>query len=125
MIVLVAIFCVTGASSSVVMGKFSQRGSLHPRRWMIVFWGVATGATAATMLVSGGEQGLEGIQNLTLLASVPFALVMVLMCVSLSRDLRTDPLLNPAEQPVNGSGPSQVSADHPERTGDTPGTRGT
>ena len=105
-IVLVAIFCITGASSSVVMGKFSQRGSLHPRTWMIVFWGVATGATAATMLVSGGEQGLEGIQNLTFLASVPFTAVMVLMCVSLARDLRTDPLLRSAagaEEPAAGS----------------------
>ncbi|WP_228046100.1 BCCT family transporter [Saccharopolyspora montiporae] len=95
-VVLVAIFCITGASASVVMGKFSQRGSLSPRTWVIVFWGIATGATAATMLVSGGTQGLEGVQNLTFLASVPFAVVMVLMCVSLYRDLRTDPLLRPA-----------------------------
>ena len=42
------------------------------------------------MLVSGGEHALEGIQNLTFLASVPFALIMVLMCVSLTKDLRTD-----------------------------------
>lgn len=93
-IVLVAIFFITGAdSASLVMGKFSQRGTIAPSRWMIVFWGVATGAVAAIMLVSGGDHALEGIQNLTFLASVPFALVMVLMCVSLGKDLRTDGLI--------------------------------
>jgi choline-glycine betaine transporter len=60
---------------------------------MIVFWGVATGAVAAIMLVSGGDHALEGIQNLTFLASVPFALIMVLMCVSRGKDLRTDGLI--------------------------------
>jgi choline-glycine betaine transporter len=93
-IVLVAIFFVTGAdSASLVMGKFSQNGAIAPSRWVIVFWGVATGAVAAIMLVSGGADALEGIQNLTFLASVPFALIMVLMCVSLSKDLRSDELI--------------------------------
>lgn len=93
-IVLVAIFFVTGAdSASLVMGKFSQNGAIAPSRWVIVFWGVATGAVAAIMLVSGGADALEGIQNLTFLASVPFALIMVLMCASLSKDLRSDELI--------------------------------
>jgi choline/carnitine/betaine transport len=90
-LVLVAIFFITGAdSASLVMGKFSQNGAIAPSRAVIVFWGVVTGAVAAIMLVSGGEHALEGIQNLTFLASVPFALIMVLMCVSLTKDLRTD-----------------------------------
>ncbi|MDA3625266.1 BCCT family transporter [Saccharopolyspora sp. WRP15-2] len=94
-IVLVAIFFITGAdSASLVMGKFSQRGTISPRKWMIVFWGVATGSVAAIMLMSGGDHALEGIQNLTFLASVPFALVMVLMCVSLTKDLRGDELIH-------------------------------
>lgn len=50
------------------------------------------------MLVSGGEHVLEGIQNLTFVASVPFALVIVLMCVSLGKDLRTDPLIRHQER---------------------------
>ncbi|KAA5834560.1 BCCT family transporter [Saccharopolyspora hirsuta] len=90
-IALVAIFFITGAdSASLVMGKFSQRGTISPRKWVIVFWGVATGSVAAIMLISGEDHALEGIQNLTFLASVPFALVMVLMCASLVKDLRSD-----------------------------------
>ncbi|MER7010747.1 BCCT family transporter [Saccharopolyspora sp. NPDC000359] len=92
--VLVAIFFVSGAdAASVVMGTLSQRGSIDPKRWMVVFWGAATGAVAAIMLVVGGEDALSGIQNLTFLASAPFAVVMVLLCLALMKDLREDPMM--------------------------------
>ncbi|GAA4612476.1 BCCT family transporter [Saccharopolyspora hordei] len=92
--VLVAIFFVSGAdAASVVMGTLSQRGSMEPARWIVVFWGAATGAVAAIMLVIGGEDALSGIQNLTFLASAPFAVVMVLLCVALMKDLREDPMM--------------------------------
>ena len=92
--VLVAIFFVSGAdAASVVMGTLSQRGSIEPNRWMVIFWGAATGAVAAIMLVIGGEDALSGIQNLTFIASAPFAVVMVMLCVSLTKDLRSDPLM--------------------------------
>ncbi|MFH9180102.1 BCCT family transporter [Streptomyces albogriseolus] len=94
--VLVGIFFVSGAdAASVVMGTLSQKGSLEPSRWAVVFWGVVTGAVAAIMLMVGSGQGdaLTGLQNLTILAAAPFVVVMILMCVALMRDLRHDPLV--------------------------------
>ncbi|CAL99429.1 BCCT family transporter [Saccharopolyspora erythraea] len=91
--VLVAIFFVSGAdAASVVMGTLSQRGSIEPSKWVVIFWGAATGAVAAIMLVIGGgqETALQGIQNLTFIGALPFAIIMVLMCVALMRDLRSD-----------------------------------
>ncbi|QUG99460.1 BCCT family transporter [Saccharopolyspora erythraea] len=91
--VLVAIFFVSGAdAASVVMGTLSQRGSIEPSKWVVIFWGAATGAVAAIMLVIGGgqETALKGIQNLTFIGALPFAIIMVLMCVALMRDLRSD-----------------------------------
>ncbi|MBB5154245.1 choline/carnitine/betaine transport [Saccharopolyspora phatthalungensis] len=96
--ILVAIFFVSGAdAASVVMGTLSQRGSIEPSKWVVIFWGAATGAVAAIMLVigSGGgdeEKALEGIQNLTFIGALPFAIVMVLMCVAMLKDLRSDPM---------------------------------
>ncbi|WP_308197878.1 BCCT family transporter [Saccharopolyspora soli] len=93
--ILVAIFFVSGAdAASIVMGTLSQRGSIEPSRWVVIFWGAATGAVAAIMLVIGGgeDKALEGIQNLTFIGALPFAIVMVLMCVALLKDLRSDPL---------------------------------
>ncbi len=92
--VLVAIFFVSGAdAASLVMGTLSERGSIHPSPRVVVFWGVVMGAIAAIMLLVGGDDALTGIQNLTIIMAVPFGLVMVLLCVALTRDLRHDPLI--------------------------------
>ncbi|WP_243790720.1 BCCT family transporter [Saccharopolyspora gloriosae] len=91
--ILVAIFFVSGAdAASVVMGTLSQRGSIEPSRWVVIFWGAATGAVAAIMLVIGGglDDALTGIQNLAFIGALPFAIVMVLLCVALTKDLRSD-----------------------------------
>jgi choline-glycine betaine transporter len=92
--VLVAIFFVSGAdAASMVMGTLSERGSIHPSRGVVVFWGVVMGAIAAVMLLVGGDDALTGIQNLTIIMAVPFGLVMILLCIALTRDLRHDPLI--------------------------------
>ncbi len=93
--VLVAIFFVSGAdAASIVMGSLSQRGTLEPSRWVVVFWGVVMGSVAAIMLLLGEDgAALTGLQNLTIIAALPFALVMAAMAVSLVKDLRHDPIV--------------------------------
>ncbi|HEY0890625.1 MAG TPA: BCCT family transporter [Nocardioides sp.] len=91
---LVAIFFVSGAdAASIVMGTLSEHGTQHPRRPTVIFWGVATGAVAAVMLLVGGEDALTGLQSITIVAALPFVLVMVGLAVALVRDLRQDPLI--------------------------------
>lgn len=90
--ILVAIFFVSGAdAASIVMGSLSQKGTIHPSRGTVVFWGVATGAVAAVMLLVGGKDALNGLQTITIIAALPFLLVMVAMAVALLKDLRRDP----------------------------------
>ena len=90
--VLVAIFFVSGAdAASIVMGSLSERGTIKPGRGTVVFWGVATGAVAAVMLLVGGADALTGLQTITIIAALPFVLVMVGLAVALVRDLRRDP----------------------------------
>jgi choline-glycine betaine transporter len=92
--VLVAIFFVSGAdAASIVMGSLSERGTLAPSRRIVVFWGVVMGAVAAIMLLVGGDDALTGLQNLTIIAALPFALVMVGLAVALAKDLRSDPMV--------------------------------
>ena len=91
---LVAIFFVSGAdAASMVMGTLSQRGTLNPSRWAVVFWGTLTGGIAALLLWSGGSDALSGLQTMTIIAAAPFAVVMIGLCVSLYRDLSSDPLI--------------------------------
>ncbi|QIX25418.1 BCCT family transporter [Nocardioides sp. JQ2195] len=92
--ILVAIFFVSGAdAASIVMGSLSQHGALEPKRAPVVFWGVATGAVAAVMLLIGGDTALNGLKNITIVAAVPFVFVMVGLCISLVKDLSQDPLV--------------------------------
>jgi len=88
-IFLIAIFFVTGAdSASIVMGMLSEHGEEEPRRWIVVFWGVAMGAVAALLLWQGG---LEALQTLVIIVAGPFMIVLIAMCVSLMKALREEP----------------------------------
>ncbi|MFF2842223.1 BCCT family transporter [Paenarthrobacter sp. NPDC057981] len=94
--VLVAIFFITGAdAASIVMGSLSSNGAEHPRRAVVIFWGSLTGAVAAVMLLAGGDEpseALAGLQRVTIVAALPFVIVMLLLCFALTKDLRRDPL---------------------------------
>jgi choline-glycine betaine transporter len=77
------------------MASLSSNGSNEPRRGLVVFWGLLTGGVAAVMLLAGGNEpseALSGLQRITIVAALPFVLVMLLLCVALARDLRRDPL---------------------------------
>ncbi|MGM7667053.1 BCCT family transporter [Microbacterium sp. A93] len=96
-VILIAIFFVTGAdSASIVMGTLSERGTDDPSKKSIIFWGVAVGASAAAMLLAGGDvpaEALNGIKNITIVSALPFVTVMLLLCVAIWKDLRRDPLM--------------------------------
>ncbi|WP_353507218.1 BCCT family transporter [Gordonia sp. ABSL1-1] len=91
---LVAIFFVSGAdSASLVMGTLSERGAHEPSRTVTVFWGTLTGVVAALLLAISGDDALEGIKQMAIIAALPFVVVMVAMCLALYLDLRRDPLI--------------------------------
>ncbi len=94
-IFLIAIFFITGAdSASIVMGMLSQHGEEEPKRWLVIFWGVAQGAVASVLLWSGGDDlraGLTALQNLVIIVGGVFMLVIITMCVSLMKALRAEP----------------------------------
>ena len=94
-IFLISIFFITGAdSASIVMGMLSQHGEEEPKRWLVIFWGVAQGAVASVLLWSGGDDlraGLSALQNLVIIVGSVFMLVIIAMCVSLMKSLRAEP----------------------------------
>ncbi|RZS37515.1 choline/carnitine/betaine transport [Herbihabitans rhizosphaerae] len=133
-VILVAIFFVSGAdAASVVMGTLSQRGSIAPSRPVVIFWGVLTGAVAAVMLLVGGldegKSALTGLRNLTIIAAAPFAVVMILLCVALAKDLRSDPLVHKEKRIAevldeatahDGPGAAALRVPNGDSDGDTP-----
>ena len=91
---LISIFFVTGAdSASVVMASLSERGNREPTSKIVIFWGLLTASVAAVMLLSGGNEAVQGLQNLTIIGALPFAIVIAVLMVSLTKDVRSDPAM--------------------------------
>jgi glycine betaine transporter len=89
-IVLVAVFFVSGAdAASIVMGMLTCRGILEPPRAIVAFWGTAMGGVAITLLVAGG---LDTLQQAAIVAGAPFALLMIVLCLSFFKALRQEDL---------------------------------
>jgi glycine betaine transporter len=85
---LVLVFFVTSGDSAVlVLGMMSTNGNPNPPARVKVLWGVLVAGIAVSMLLAGG---LPGLQTATIVFALPFALVIVLMVISLWRAMRTD-----------------------------------
>jgi glycine betaine transporter len=83
--VLVVIFFVTSADSAiVVLSMLSSRGDPDPPMRVKLAWGVLVSLAALSLLLAGG---LKGIQSAAIVAALPFAAVIALLCVSLLRAL--------------------------------------
>ncbi len=92
--VMLAVFFITSADSgSLVMGMLSQRGKATPDTPVIIFWGLMLAGIAIVMLLIGGDQALDGLQNLVIVSALPFALVLFMMLFAFAKDLKTDPMM--------------------------------
>ena len=101
MLLVVNYFVTSADSASLVLGTLSSSGSLAPKRPLVVFWGITIGGVAAALLVSGG---LEGLRNATIIVALPFVFVMLLLCVSLVKELNDDPGANPLRRHLRHKG---------------------
>ncbi|MCQ9349457.1 BCCT family transporter [Corynebacterium sp. 5QC2CO] len=91
-IVILAIFFITSAdSASVVMGTMASKGDPEPNKLVVVFFGVLMMGIAVVMLLTGGEDALSGLQSLTILTAMPFAVIIIALLISFVKDLSTDP----------------------------------
>lgn len=84
-LVLLMIFFVTSADSAVlVLASMSTDEAGDPPLSRKLVWGVAVALIAAVLLLAGG---LDALQGMITIAALPFALLMVLVMVSLYRVL--------------------------------------
>ncbi len=81
-VVLILIFFITSAdSASYVLGAMTSHGSLNPSLFSKMLWGVLIAGTAAVLLISG-DGGLGALQTASIIAALPFAIIMTVMIVS-------------------------------------------
>lgn len=88
-LLVISLFFVTSADSGIyVLNNITSRDKgLSAPRWQAVMWGVLMSAVAVLLMRSGG---LGNLQSMTLIVSLPFALLMLIMCFSLWKGLSAD-----------------------------------
>lgn len=87
-IVLVVMFFVSGADANTyVLAMLSSGGTLDPRRWVLIMWGVLTGVTAIVLMLAGG---LNALQNTVIVTSAPFLVIIAGLAVAFWRELVLD-----------------------------------
>ena len=92
-IVMLAILFITSAdSASLVNSQLSQKGNPAPNRLITAFWALCMAGIAMVILLFGGQNALQGLQNLIVVSALPFAVVLVLMAIALVKELRNDPM---------------------------------
>jgi choline/glycine/proline betaine transport protein len=57
---------------------------------MRIFWAVSEGVVASTLLIAGGEAGLNALQAAAISTGLPFAVVLIFMMYAIYKGLQTE-----------------------------------
>ncbi|PID44138.1 MAG: glycine/betaine ABC transporter [Proteobacteria bacterium] len=89
-VVLILTFLVTSADSGIlVMNTIISGGEQETGIKHRIVWGVVMTAVIGTLLIAGGG-GLDALKNAMIIGALPFTVVMVLMCIALTKALVRD-----------------------------------
>jgi glycine betaine transporter len=87
-ILLICTFFVTSADSATfVLGMQTTNGMLTPPNSVKFIWGIAQSAAAVILLWTGG---LQALQTASIVAAFPFAIIMILIVISLLRSFQKE-----------------------------------
>lgn len=88
---LVATYFITSAdSATLVLTTIMSHGGIHPAKRHRVFWGAQQGVVAGVLLFAGGTASLATLQTAAIAGALPFSLIMLLMCLSLTKALHAE-----------------------------------
>ena len=92
---LIAIFFITSADSgALVMDIITAGGKLDAPVQQRMFWCLLAGLVAVALMLGGG---MASLQALTISIGLPFGLLLILMCFSLLKGLRSE---NTSQEPA-------------------------
>ena len=83
-VMLLTYFVTSADSATLIICTLISMGSDEPTAKLRIFWGVAIGAVAAVLLYSGG---LEALQTASIIAALPFSVVLMLSTYGLCKSL--------------------------------------
>ncbi len=89
-IVIITFFVTSSDSGSLVIDIITAGGLEDPPTGQRIFWAVTEGVVAAVLLAGGG---LTALQTAAITTGLPFAVLLLIVCVGLQKGLKTDPML--------------------------------
>jgi BCCT family betaine/carnitine transporter len=89
MVVLV-FFITSSDSGSLVIDSITAGGKVDAPVTQRIFWAALQGVIAGVLLYGGGSETLTTLQAGLLAATLPFTPILLLMCVSLYKGLKTE-----------------------------------
>ncbi|SDS29141.1 BCCT family transporter [Corynebacterium timonense] len=90
-VILLGTFFITSAdSASTVMASMSQSGQTEAKPWLAAMWGLATAFVGLTLLIAGGEDALDSLQSVTIVAATPFLVILIALMFAIVRDVSQD-----------------------------------
>lgn len=96
-VLMISVFFITSADSGILVMNSIASGNKHKSpKWQNAFWGGLLAVIAISMLYAGG---LQSLQTMTLIAALPFGLIMLLLCFCLSKALNADILYHRSRLP--------------------------
>lgn len=95
-IVLIFTFLVTSADSATyILASMTERGTLTPSTRAKIIWGTLMAAIAAVLLAAGG---LSALQTASLVAALPFTVLLIMLLMAIVRLLHGEPIpIRPAD----------------------------
>jgi glycine betaine transporter len=85
--VVITYYITVADTSTFVLGMLSEQGNLNPSNKIKITWGVIQSLVAVVLLAAGG---LTVLQTVSIATALPFAIIMVFMCWSLMKGLRSE-----------------------------------
>lgn len=87
-IILIGSFFITSADSGTyVLGMMTTNGSHSPGNKIKFTWGILLSTIAVVLLYTGG---LQALQNMMIIAALPFSIIIALMAISLLKALQAE-----------------------------------
>lgn len=88
-IIAIILFFVTSSDSgSLVVDNLTSGGKKDSPKTQRVFWALMEGLIALSVLLLGGEDALKTIQSAVVITGLPFAILLIIMMYSLSKELK-------------------------------------
>lgn len=84
-LLIITFFITSADSATFVLGILTSRGAMNPRTSVKIIWGILQSSIAIVLLISGG---LNGLQTTSIIAALPFTVIMLGMIASLNKELK-------------------------------------